>query len=97
MNSKISTGQQNFVSPTSQTEIIVNKPMMQDRSLSFGINDDNQGNLLYQVDIELAQHDKAITLKVHEGEEIQQLLLKMKEQIGLTDASLDEIKTLVDE
>jgi ribosomal protein S21 len=45
----------------------------------------------------LADHDKTITLKVHEGEEIEQLLQNMKKQIGLTDASLDEIKTLVDE
>ncbi len=59
--------------------------------------DEDNNNVIYQIDIELAKHEKAITLKVHEGDDIEQLLQRMKEQHGLTDASLDEIKSMVDE
>ena len=41
LNSKVSTGPQNFESPSSKAENIGNKPMLMDRSLSFGNNDEN--------------------------------------------------------
>ena len=99
------TGVQNFVSPKEQKPELIyidDKPL--NKSMSFNVEnyqqideEESYGDLLYQIDIELGQHNKTISLQIHEGEDMDAMLLKMKEAHGLTDQSMDQIKMLLDE